>query len=327
MDSLHLNPSATDTDRAVADMICLCFFFLLRPGEHCCTSHPDSSPFECSNVTFHRGNVQILATAPPHKIMTATSVTLTFTIQKNVVRGESVGQSTSGNKHFCPVCAAGRRFLHLRQHQGNHTHSATSTTPLCTFHAHPRQSTKVHTNAMRQALRTAASQLDPLADTSKIFTRALCTFGAMALVLARVDSSLIRLLGHWQSDSMLNHLRVEHLGVLHRHAQTMAQLSNFDTSCHHWCALLDSCCTLHRFIVMKADSCVPFSPITAQQTLFNPVFHQQRRNRWGRRTNNHKQISFQHGTPLVMTVWAWLASRCTLQSPMTQHVKLTCISS
>lgn len=233
VDSLHLNPGATELDRAVADMICLGFFFLLRPGEYCYTSYPESSPFVYSNVTFYRGNVQLSATAPSHEIMTAISVTLTFSIQKNMVRGERVGQSTSGNQHFCPVRAAGRRFLHLREQQGPYNYSATPDTPLYTFYPKPRQSAKVSTNAMRQALRTSASQLDPLADTSKIFTRALRTSGAMALVLARVDSSLIRLLGHWKSDAMLNYLKVEYLGVLHRYAQTMAQLSNFDTNYHY----------------------------------------------------------------------------------------------
>ena len=84
---------------------------MLKASSHTGANHP-----------FHLQDVQLWVslqclqplTDPPHLLHTATFVGLTFTTQKNGVRGEVIGMSTSGDSHFCPVKALVRRIIHLR---------------------------------------------------------------------------------------------------------------------------------------------------------------------------------------------------------------------
>jgi hypothetical protein len=47
--ALAAHPSATVNTQAIADMICLAFFFLLRPGEYIGTTS-DTTPFNLHDV-------------------------------------------------------------------------------------------------------------------------------------------------------------------------------------------------------------------------------------------------------------------------------------
>ena len=96
---------------ACADMICLAFFFLLRPGEYTGTVTA-SQPFQLRDVRFFIGQLALSTlTAPPEHLLTATFVSLEFSTQKNGVRGEVIGLGRSGDPNFCPVLAAARRVL------------------------------------------------------------------------------------------------------------------------------------------------------------------------------------------------------------------------
>ena len=65
-----------------------------------------------------------LTTAPIEQIQQARFASLTFTNQKNGVRGEVIGLARSGNPYLHPILSIIRRVLYLRQH------SAPSNTPL-----------------------------------------------------------------------------------------------------------------------------------------------------------------------------------------------------
>ena len=96
---------------ACADMICLAFFFLLRPGEYTGTITA-SQPFQLRDVRFFLGNLALSnTTATDAQLLSASFVTLEFTTQKNGVRGEVIGLGRSGDPHFCPVLAAARPAL------------------------------------------------------------------------------------------------------------------------------------------------------------------------------------------------------------------------
>ncbi|EJK61126.1 hypothetical protein THAOC_18432, partial [Thalassiosira oceanica] len=107
--------SRFERTKAVADMTILAFFFLLRPGEYVDTNS-ESTPFKIEDVNFYIGDTWINpATASEQQLLAATRVTLTFTTQKNGVRGEIIGLCTSGDPIMCPVRAAIRRVLYLRR--------------------------------------------------------------------------------------------------------------------------------------------------------------------------------------------------------------------
>jgi hypothetical protein len=121
--------SHKDGNLAIDDMISLAFFFLLRPGEYTGTNS-DTSPFRFCDVQLFVGARRLqLQTAPEVKIESATFTTLTFTTQKNGVRGEVIGLSRSGNLQLCPVLSTIRQILHLRRHNAAATTPWLVTTP------------------------------------------------------------------------------------------------------------------------------------------------------------------------------------------------------
>ena len=92
--------------QAIADMIILAFFFLLRPGEYTGTSN-DAQPFRLCDIALSVGNTKLdLSSASDSSLFGATFVTLEFTTQKNGVRGEVIGLGRSGDPLCCPVLAA-----------------------------------------------------------------------------------------------------------------------------------------------------------------------------------------------------------------------------
>ena len=69
------------------------------------------------DVNFFIGDTWINpTTASSQQLMAAPRGTLTFTAQKNGVRGEIIGLGTSSDALVCPVRAAVRCLLDLRRH-------------------------------------------------------------------------------------------------------------------------------------------------------------------------------------------------------------------
>jgi len=121
--------------QALADMITLGFYFLLRPGEYAHTTNPESTPFRLIDVHLQRGQTRIAHLhCPLAELDTATFLCLEFTNQKNGVRGELIGLGRSGNPAFCPVQASANRIRHLR------TFHAPPTLPLFAYFATTWQS-------------------------------------------------------------------------------------------------------------------------------------------------------------------------------------------
>mmetsp|Transcript_39571 Transcript_39571/g.114535 ORF Transcript_39571/g.114535 Transcript_39571/m.114535 type:complete len:260 (-) Transcript_39571:418-1197(-) len=198
--------SQQPSDMAIADMLCLAFFFLLRPGEYTGVAS-DTQPFFLRDVTLYLGTQRLhTMTAPLAHLQAATFVTLEFTTQKNAVRGEVIGLSCSGDPYFCPVAAACRRVLHLR------THHAAPTQPLASYCQAPSTHfTRITPSDLTQVLRLATTLLGPTHGflPHHVSARSLRASGAMALLCADVDTDRIRLIGRWRSDEMLRYLHVQ----------------------------------------------------------------------------------------------------------------------
>mmetsp|Transcript_21703 Transcript_21703/g.49130 ORF Transcript_21703/g.49130 Transcript_21703/m.49130 type:complete len:189 (-) Transcript_21703:926-1492(-) len=117
--------STDERQRATADMIIIAFFFLLRPGEYTDDGSTESTPFRLEDVQIFIGDRRLnLATCSDSELLQATFSSLTFTDQKNGVRGEVIGLGLAGHHYICPTKALVRRILYLRRHQ------APSDTPL-----------------------------------------------------------------------------------------------------------------------------------------------------------------------------------------------------
>ncbi|MGH9726648.1 MAG: hypothetical protein ACRD41_16445, partial [Candidatus Acidiferrales bacterium] len=84
-------------DIAIADVIYLAFFFLLRPGEFT-TGPTNSHPFRLKDVQLWLGGQRVdILQVHPEELQGATFATLTFSNQKNGVRGEVIGHGLSGS--------------------------------------------------------------------------------------------------------------------------------------------------------------------------------------------------------------------------------------
>ncbi len=200
----------------LADMIGLAFFFLLRPGEYTDTSS-DTTPFTYADVQLFCGQQRLhLPTATDNAIMTATFATLTFTTQKNGVRGEVIGLSHSGDPILSPPRILGRRILHLR------SHLAPLSTPLARCFPGP-QHHSITPTAITTALRQAVLSLGPSLGflPSDVSARCLRAAGANALLCANVDSDIIRLLGRWRSDEMLRYLHLQAAPIMNDFSRLM----------------------------------------------------------------------------------------------------------
>jgi hypothetical protein len=114
---------------AVTHMLCITFFFLCRPGEYT-APNGTNAPFRLADVTFYVGARWVAASsATAHDLNCATFVTLTFTTQKNSVRGEVIGLGLSNNPFVCHVRCTAHCGRHLLEH------NAPPNTPLCTYYS------------------------------------------------------------------------------------------------------------------------------------------------------------------------------------------------
>ena len=214
---------------AIADMMVLAYFFLLRPGEY--TANPsDSTPFRLCDVGLLslRSPLDAL-TCPFHDLQLVDFVTLEFTKQKNAVEGEVIGLGKSYHPTVCPVSSLIRRIKHLR------TNNAPSTTPLSHYFDNGKWC-KVLPKHITTHLRRAVTFLGPsnLGFTEKdVEARSLRAAGAMALLCAQVDSDKIRLLGRWHSDEMFRYLHVQAQPLMKDFAKLMVSGGNFILTPNH----------------------------------------------------------------------------------------------
>ena len=93
--------SNSQGQRAIADMITVAFFYLLRPGEYTGTTTNDT-PFRLRDVTLHLEQKQLTAQAAV-EIEAATAVTYEFTTQKNGIKGERLSYGRSGHGCYCTI--------------------------------------------------------------------------------------------------------------------------------------------------------------------------------------------------------------------------------
>lgn len=192
---------ATIFSKAVADLIVIGFFFLLRPGEHTYLRR-GHTPFRLEDVSFVYDNTTYnAAVAPIAIIRKATATHLNFTNQKNGVKDEALTHHDNSEALLSPLQAVKRRVLHLRKYK------APRDTPLHTVFV-DGTTQQVTSQDLTTALRSACKQIGSTLGIAcaDISARALRAGGAMALLRAGVSSTNTRLFGRWRSWAMLHYL-------------------------------------------------------------------------------------------------------------------------
>lgn len=214
----------TEQSAAIADMLILGFFFLLRPGEYAATNSPDSAPFRLCDCHIFMGHQKLdIFGCPEAHLHAATFIGMEFSTQKNGVRGEVIGLTRSASHLWCPVAALVRRVLYLRAATTNRE------IPLYSYQAQGRWCA-VHSTHLTHHLRSAVCVLGPSFGIAAgdISARSLRSSGAMALLCANLDTDKIRLLGRWRSDEMLRYLHVQAYPIVSPLASAMLQHGDFN---------------------------------------------------------------------------------------------------
>jgi hypothetical protein len=196
------------------DLAWIAFFYLLRGGEHCITD--DNRPLLLQDIGLNINNCPIdLLQCTMAQLELATASSLTFDTQKNRVRGEILGHTTSGHATACPTKALARRLHHLK------THGAGPTTPLCSVYCNGRWfqiTSRMITSLLRQSVRQMPHLNYRPEDVS---ARSLRAGGAMALLCGGIDTNIIKLVGRWRSDAIFRYLHSQALPVVQNLANTM----------------------------------------------------------------------------------------------------------
>ena len=212
----HARVPRDDPFDAITDMICIAFFFLMRPGEYTKTS--DNTPFKLQDVKLYIGLMPLdWTTATDAQFASVTAVSITFTDQKNGVKGEVITHGRTEHPRTCPTRAVVRRVQYLRRIQ------APLDTPLCAYFD-KGQMRYVNSKSVTSALRAGILLVGPETvdiKPSEVEARSLRAGGATALLVAGIDTDHIQLLGRWQSDAMLRYLHIQADPVVRRYARDM----------------------------------------------------------------------------------------------------------
>ena len=213
------NQQPTPERQAVANMICIAFYFCLRPGEYTGTTSDDQA-FSLNDVTFFIGprrlNTELASDA---EILAATSIHLTFTTQKNGIKGDVIAHSRSGDPLCCPVTAVIRQFLLHRLHTQHHD----GTLKLASYYNSNNVNVRVTASMITSTMRWHAAILQPTTGISprSLSARSLRAGGAMALLQGKCDSNVIKLLARWHSDAMMRYLHQQSIPLFDRLAALM----------------------------------------------------------------------------------------------------------
>ena len=208
---------------AIARMIVLAFFFLLRPGEY--TAGPSTtSSFTLADVQLFIGDIRLdIKTASVATLLRAAFCILEFTNKKNGVRWKVIGLGRSGSTTLCPVRVIVARVIHLR------THNAPAAAPL-SHYFHKGKWNWVKPADITLMLRNAVAIMGHSVGFNKedISARSLRAAGAMSLLCANIDHDRIKLVGRWRSDEMLRYLHVQASPVMRHFAKAMIADGDFN---------------------------------------------------------------------------------------------------
>ena len=105
-------------------------------------------------------------------------------------------------------------------------HSAPPTTPLArVYHTPVKVNASYLTARIREAVVACGPDLGFL--PTDVSARCLRAAGATALLLARVDPEVIRLIGRWRSDEMLRYLHVQAYPLMRDYSQRMLYAGSY----------------------------------------------------------------------------------------------------
>jgi hypothetical protein len=191
--------------KAMADLVVIAFFFLLRVGEYT----PPSGLRQTRTTQLRRKDMQFwkiqpdgvtsrlshLSTLP--ELLAADAVTITLDNQKNGQRDATLHHDALPTNPLCPVKACARRFIQIR------TCDPTNSNAIISLYAPNKHVSAQHMAGVIQQGAVRSMIWFQGYDLSRIGPHSLRASGAMQLALNGVPDSMIQKLGRWRSATWL----------------------------------------------------------------------------------------------------------------------------
>jgi Phage integrase family len=191
---------------AIADLINVAFYYLLRVGEYTKPrSHKTNTiPFSVQDITFRRPDGAIIPNnSELATLLTAAEATIRIPNQKNGVKGQCIHHDCTDLPHS-PVKSLARRVHHILSNKGT-----SSTNIFCYTHPLKVGWQTITSQHINNTLKQAAGEIGLylLGYTfNDISSHSLRAGGAMAMHLNGVDANTIRKMGRWKSDTFLMYI-------------------------------------------------------------------------------------------------------------------------
>jgi len=204
----HEGTSIHPKDRALADLVVIAFFFLLRVGEYT----PPTGNRRTRTTQIRRKDLQFwkkqpdggLARLSPlatlEDLLLADSVTITLDNQKNGQRDATLHHDSLPTNPLCPVRACARRFVQMR------TCDPTNPNAILSLYAPGKHVTSVQMAGGIQVAAVRSMIWLQGYDIKRVGPHSLRASGAMQLKLNGVSDSMIQKLGRWSSMTWLQYL-------------------------------------------------------------------------------------------------------------------------
>ena len=201
----------TNRHSAVADLVVVAFFYLLRVGEYTTQSNPRPKrtiPLrKCDVRLWVSGVILDHDSSSLTTLLRADSATVSIANTKNGTKGAFVHHFAVGGP-ICPVAALARRIDYLRGHP--------PATPLSSMSTQARRSKAISDRDITVAVRWGATSdclLSRGYTLDRVSSHSLRAGGAMAMKLSGATDSTIMRIGRWTSLTYLTYIHSQ-IGAL-----------------------------------------------------------------------------------------------------------------
>jgi hypothetical protein len=204
LQKLIMLPTKDPMRRRFIHLTHMAFFFAMRSCEYLRTTGTRrTNPLRMCDFTF-RDRFNRIVPHSDSNLHLAESVSITFRFQKRDIRDDTITQSRSGHKSFCPVVACAQIINEMRRDGNKETD--------CVYRFLQDNGTFTDLNSktallmLRQFLRNADStslNIKP----EECGLHSIRSSAAMAMYLNGIPVYTIMLLGRWSSDAFLRYIR------------------------------------------------------------------------------------------------------------------------
>ena len=197
--------AVSDLDSAIATICTGAIFFCMRSCEYSKVQAQNDRKTKLlclRNFRFFANNKEL--DQKKDDIASASLISITFEDQKNREKNESINLHKTSDKTLCPVKSWAKTINRIWTYEGT-----SLDTPINEFRRN-NKSFQISNNNIKNALK---STVDTMQDFNLGFsgddvgTHSIRAGGAMAMVLAKVDTYIIKLQGRWKSDAFMKYIR------------------------------------------------------------------------------------------------------------------------